>query len=197
MRDVDRRIRSEKWPDVAEAEAAFRTLLSWIGEDPSRDGLIDTPSRMVRAFREYFSGYGCDPDALLQSTFSETEGYQGPIALRGIPFESHCEHLMAPIVGQVWVSYVPRTRVVGISKLARLVDAYAKRLQIQERMTAQNAETIDRVLRPIGVGVVVRASHHCMTKRGGPQTRDRPSHVTISWLLSRRCRIAPGVDGPS
>jgi GTP cyclohydrolase IA len=153
-------------PDRAEVENAFRTIIRWTGDDPERDGLIETPARLARAFEEYFAGYGQDPVLILEKTFEEIEGYDEMIVLRGIRFESHCEHHLAPIIGRAWVSYVPRGRVVGISKLARLVEAYSKRLQIQEKMTAQIANTIDRVLAPQGVGVIVKATHHCMTARG-------------------------------
>jgi GTP cyclohydrolase I len=146
--------------------AAIRTILLWIGEDPERDGLKETPCRLMRAFQEYFSGYGQDPGRILMKTFEETEGYDEMVVLRRIPFQSHCEHHFAPIIGHAWVAYVPSQRVVGISKLARLVEAYAKRLQIQERMTAQIANTIETVLKPQGVGVVIKATHHCMTTRG-------------------------------
>ena len=153
-------------PDRAEVEAAIRTLIEWTGDDPDRDGLAETPSRVARAFEEFFAGYGQDPVEILQKTFEEIEGYDEMIALRGIRFESHCEHHMAPIIGQAWVAYVPNGRVVGISKLARVVEVYAKRLQIQEKMTAQIANTINEVLKPQGVGVIIKASHHCMTTRG-------------------------------
>ena len=153
-------------PDRAEVEAAIRTLIEWTGDDPDRDGLAETPSRVARAFGEFFAGYGQDPVEILQKTFEEIEGYDEMIALRGIRFESHCEHHMAPIIGQAWVAYVPNGRVVGISKLARVVEVYAKRLQIQEKMTAQIANTINDVLKPQGVGVIIKASHHCMTTRG-------------------------------
>jgi GTP cyclohydrolase I len=153
-------------PTRAEVEAAFRTIIQWTGDDLSRDGLIETPARMARAFEEFFVGYSQDPAEILQKTFEEIEGYDEMIALRGIRFESHCEHHMAPIIGQAWVAYVPSGRVVGISKLARVVEAYARRLQIQEKMTAQIANTINDVLKPQGVGVIIKASHHCMTTRG-------------------------------
>ena len=149
-----------------EVEAAFRTIIRWAGDDPNRDGLAKTPARLARAFKEYFSGYAVDPAQMLSTTFEETDGYDEMIVLRGIPFESHCEHHVAPIVGRAWVAYVPTGRVVGISKLARVVEAYAKRLQIQEKMTAQIANTIQDVLQPQGVGVVLKASHHCMSTRG-------------------------------
>ena len=153
-------------PTRDEAEAAVRTLIRWAGENPRRDGLLDTPARVVRAFEEYFAGYADDPAAILQRTFEETGGYDEMVVLRGIPFESHCEHHMAPIIGRAWVGYMPAGRVVGISKLARVVEAFAKRMQIQEKMTAQIAGVIDEVLRPLGVAVVLKATHHCMTTRG-------------------------------
>lgn len=153
-------------PSRAEAEEAVRTLLRWAGDDPTRDGLIETPSRVVKAYDEYFRGYSDDPEAILQKTFEEIEGYDEMIVLRAIRFESHCEHHMAPIVGRAWVGYIPNGRVVGISKLARVVETYAKRLQIQEKMTSQIANTIEKVLNPQGVAVVIKAEHHCMTTRG-------------------------------
>ena len=149
-----------------EIEQAFRGVLRWIGEDPDRDGFRETPARLVRAYREYFCGYEQDPEQILQKTFEEIEGYDEMVLLRGIPFQSHCEHHLAPITGRAWVAYVPNERVVGISKLARVVEAYAKRLQIQERLTAQIANCIEQVLKPKGNGVVIKATHHCMTSRG-------------------------------
>jgi len=153
-------------PSQENVEAAFRTFLHWIGEDPDRDGLRETPARVARAFQEHFCGYTQDPEQILQKTFEETDGYDEMVVLRGIPFQSHCEHHVAPIIGRAWVAYVPNARVVGISKLARVVEAYAKRLQIQERLTAQIANTIEHVLKPKGIGVVIKATHHCMTTRG-------------------------------
>ena len=153
-------------PSRAEAEDAVRTLIRWAGEDPGRDGLIETPERVAKAYQEYFRGYDQDPEEILKKTFEEIEGYDEMIVLRGIRFESHCEHHMAPIIGRAWVGYLPNGRVVGISKLARVVDAFAKRLQIQEKMTAQIANTIDSVLQPQGVAVVLKAEHQCMTARG-------------------------------
>jgi GTP cyclohydrolase I len=150
----------------AEAEEAFRTVIRWIGEDPGRDGLRDTPHRLVRAFREYFCGYDEDPAQVLRKTFPEVDGYDEIIVLRGVTFESHCEHHIAPIIGRAWVGYLPDRKVVGISKLARVVEIFSKRMQIQERMTAQIANTIDEVLNPRGVAVVVKAAHHCMISRG-------------------------------
>ncbi|MGH7054057.1 MAG: GTP cyclohydrolase I FolE [Stellaceae bacterium] len=153
-------------PTREEAEEAVRTLISWAGDDPTREGLLGTPDRVVRAYREFFSGYAEDPVALLQRTFEEVGGYDEIIALKDIRFESHCEHHIAPIIGKVHVAYLPNNRVVGISKLARLVEVYAKRLQIQEKMTAQIANTLDEVLQPKGVAVVIEAAHQCMTTRG-------------------------------
>jgi GTP cyclohydrolase I len=153
-------------PDRAAAEAAVRTLLRWAGDDPLREGLAGTPERVVRAYEEFFAGYGQDPVEILQRTFEETGGYDEMVLLRDIRFESHCEHHMAPIIGVAHVAYLPKTRVVGISKLARIVEVYARRLQIQEKMTAQIANTIDAVLQPHGVAVVIEATHQCMTTRG-------------------------------
>jgi GTP cyclohydrolase I len=153
-------------PTRAEVEAAVRTLLAWTGDDPSREGLRGTPARVARAFEEFFGGYEMAPLALLERTFEEVEGYDEMVVLRDIRFESHCEHHLAPIIGKAHVAYLPNGRVVGISKLARLVEAYAKRLQIQERMTAQIANTIEEVLKPKGVAVVIEAAHQCMTTRG-------------------------------
>ena len=153
-------------PTRAEVEAAFRTIIRWTGDNPERDGLADTPGRVTRAFEEYFAGYGQDPAQFLERTFDETDGYDEMVLLRGIPFESHCEHHMAPIIGKAWVAYIPTGHVVGISKLARVVEAYAKRLQIQEKMTSQIANVINDVLKPQGVGVVIKARHHCMSSRG-------------------------------
>jgi GTP cyclohydrolase I len=157
---------SDNKPTRAEVEAAVKTIIRWSGEDPTRDGLKETPARVTKAFEEWFRGYGEDPEAILNKTFEEIEGYDEMIVLRGIRFESHCEHHMAPIIGRAWIAYIPNGRVVGISKLARIVDAYAKRLQIQEKMTAQIANTIQEVLQPQGVAVVLKAEHHCMTTRG-------------------------------
>ena len=168
MTEVDRRSKKAmaNKPDRSEVEDAFRTIIRWTGDDADRDGLIETPARATRAFQEFFSGYEEDPEAILQKTFEEIEGYDEMVVLRGIRFESHCEHHLAPIIGKAWVAYVPKGRVVGISKLARVVDVYAKRLQIQEKMTAQIANSIQNVLRPQGVGVILKAEHHCMTTRG-------------------------------
>ncbi|HWW03706.1 GTP cyclohydrolase I FolE [Collimonas sp.] len=153
-------------PSRAEAESAIRTLLRWAGDDPDREGLLDTPARVARAYEEFFAGYSKDPVEILSTTFSEVEGYDEMVVLTGIRFESHCEHHMAPIIGKAHVAYLPDHRVVGISKLARLVDIFAKRLQIQEKMTVQIADTLQQVLLPKGVAVVIEASHGCMTTRG-------------------------------
>jgi GTP cyclohydrolase I len=153
-------------PSREAAEAAVRTLLEWAGDDPDREGLKGTPSRVVRAFEEFFQGYATDPVEQLQRTFEEVEGYDEMVVLKDIRFESHCEHHLAPIIGKAHVAYLPDRRVVGISKLARLVEVYAKRLQIQEKMTAQIANTLEEVLKPKGVAVVIEAAHQCMTTRG-------------------------------
>jgi GTP cyclohydrolase I len=153
-------------PSRAAAEAAVRTLIRWAGDDPRREGLADTPDRVLRAYAEWFGGYAEDPVELLERTFGESGGYDGMVLLRDIRFVSHCEHHMAPVLGRAHVAYLPGGRVVGISKLTRLVDLYARRLQIQERMTAQIANALEAVLRPRGVAVVVEATHGCMATRG-------------------------------
>ncbi|MEM9725914.1 MAG: GTP cyclohydrolase I FolE [Pseudomonadota bacterium] len=153
-------------PSQQEAEDAVRTLLRWAGDDPDREGLLDTPGRVARAYREWFKGYEEDPVAYLQRTFEEVEGYDEMVVLRDIRYESYCEHHLAPIIGVAHVGYIPTDRVVGISKLARVVETYAKRLQVQEKMTAQIAKSIDEVLSPLGVAVVVEGEHHCMSTRG-------------------------------
>ena len=152
------------------AEEAVRTLIRWAGDDPAREGLIETPSRVVRAYKEYFAGYGQDPVEILQRTFEETDGYDEMVVLRNVSFCSHCEHHMAPIIGKVHIGYLPKTRLVGISKLARVEESNERRLQIQEKMTAQIADGLDQVIQPRGVGVVVEAAHHCMTTRGIQKT---------------------------
>jgi len=153
-------------PTQGEAEEAVRTLIRWAGDDPNRDGLLGTPERVVRAYDEFFAGYNEDPMEMLQKTFSETEGYDEMVVLRDIDFHSHCEHHIVPIVGKAHVGYLPSERVVGISKLARVIETFARRLQIQEKLTAQIANTLDEVLQPKGVAVVVEAVHQCMTTRG-------------------------------
>jgi GTP cyclohydrolase I len=153
-------------PSRKAAEDAVRTLIRWSGDDPDREGLLGTPARVVRAYEEWFAGYFDDPREYLKRTFEEVGGYDEIVLLRDIRFESHCEHHIAPIIGRVHIGYLPRNRVVGISKLARLVDVYAKRLQIQEKMTSEIAKCLSSVLKPFGVGVVVEAAHECMTTRG-------------------------------
>lgn len=153
-------------PSRAEAEAAVRTLIRWAGDNPDREGLVGTPDRVVRAYEEFFAGYDEDPVQVLERTFEETDGYDEIVLLKDIRIDSHCEHHMVPIIGKVHVAYLPDKRVVGISKLARVVEIYARRLQIQEKMTAQIANTLNAVLKPRGVAVVVEAAHQCMTTRG-------------------------------
>ena len=153
-------------PGRRQAEDAIRTLLLWAGDDPDREGLVDTPKRVARAYEDWFSGYKQDPVKYLKRTFEEVEGYDEMIVLRDIAFESHCEHHMAPIIGKAHVGYLPNNKVVGISKLARVVEAFARRLQVQEKMTAQIAHCIQDVLKPRGCGVIINASHQCMTTRG-------------------------------
>jgi GTP cyclohydrolase I len=161
-------MKKPKKPKVSQgqAEDAVRTLLRWAGEDPEREGLLDTPKRVVGAYRDWFSGYATDPNAYLRRTFEEVAGYDEMIVLRDIEFESFCEHHMAPIIGRAHIGYLPTDKVVGISKLARVVDAYARRFQVQEKLTAQIAQCIATVLKPRGVGVVIDAVHQCMTTRG-------------------------------
>ncbi len=192
----------EARPTQAEAEAAIRTLIQWAGDDPAREGLHDTPARVARAYQDFFRGYAEDPEAILTRTFEEIEGYDEMVILRDIRLESHCEHHMVPIIGVAHVAYLPNLRVVGISKLARVVDAYAKRLQIQEKLTAQIANTINEVLQPRGVAVVIEAGHECMSTRGVHKTgvsmvtsrmlgafRDDPStrREFLSMIQGRRC----------
>ena len=153
-----------------QAEAAVRTLLQWSGDDPDREGLRDTPQRVARAYHDWFSGYATDPSEYLRRTFEEVAGYDEMIVLRDIEFESHCEHHMAPIIGRAHVGYLPTDKVVGISKLARVVEAYSRRFQVQEKLTAQIAHTIEDVLKPRGVGIVIEAVHQCMTTRGVHKT---------------------------
>ena len=171
-------------PSQTEAENAIRVLLRWAGEDPAREGLLDTPKRVAEAYRDWFSGYDLDPHEFMQRTFEEVAGYDEMVVLRDITFESHCEHHMAPIIGRAHVGYLPRGKVVGISKLARVVEAYARRFQVQEKMTAQIAHCIQDVLDPLGVGVIVDAQHQCMTTRGIHKTG--VSMVTSKLLGSFR-----------
>ena len=165
-------------PSRKQAEEAIRTLLLWAGDDPRREGLLDTPKRVASAYEDWFSGYKDDPVRYLRRTFEEVEGYDEMVVLRDIEFESHCEHHMAPIIGKAHVGYLPRNKVVGISKLARVVEAFARRFQVQEKMTAQVANCINEVLQPKGVGVVIEATHQCMTTRGVHKT-------TVSMVTSQ------------
>ncbi|MCH2102043.1 MAG: GTP cyclohydrolase I FolE [Planctomycetes bacterium] len=174
-------------PAQADVEAAVRTLLRWAGDDPNREGLLDTPSRVAKAYREFFSGYELDPEEVLSKTFSETEGYDEMVCLRDIDLKSHCEHHMVPFLGKAHVAYLPDRRVVGISKLARVVDIFARRLQIQEKLTVQIANTIDKVLRPRGTAVVIEAEHQCMTMRGVR----KPGTFTVTSRMTGSFRTDP------
>ena len=167
-------------PSREEALAAVKTLISWAGDDPTREGLVETPDRVIRAYREFFAGYEEDPEQVLTKTFEEVEGYDDAVIVRNIRVESHCEHHMVPILGVAHVGYIPNKRVVGISKLARIVDIFGKRLQTQETMTAQIADTINRVLEPKGVAVVIDAGHQCMSTRGIHKTES--STITSRML---------------
>jgi GTP cyclohydrolase IA len=164
--DADASSKSIGHPSFQDAEQAVRVLIRWAGDDPSREGLIDTPARVARSYREFFAGYLVDPREILARTFSEVDGYDEMVVLKDIRFESYCEHHMVPIIGRAHVAYLPEHRVVGISKLARLVDAFSKRLQIQEKMTVQIADALNEVLEPKGVGVILEAAHQCMSTRG-------------------------------
>lgn len=163
---ADQKMPKSPKPTSEEAKEAVRTLLRWAGDDPDREGLKDTPARVVKAYGEWFSGYNSDPAAILKRTFEEVEGYDEMVVLKDIRFESYCEHHMAPIIGKAHIGYLPNDRVIGISKLARLVDAYGKRLQVQEKMTAQIANALQNGLKPRGVAVVLEGEHHCMSTRG-------------------------------
>lgn len=174
-------------PSREEALKAVETLISWAGDDPSREGLVETPDRVIRAYKEFFAGYKEDPEQVLTKTFEEVEGYDDAVIVRNIRVESHCEHHMVPILGVAHVGYIPNKRVVGISKLARIVDIYGKRLQTQETMTAQIADTIQRVLEPKGVAVVIDAGHQCMSTRGIHKTES--STITSRMLGSFRDNI--------
>ena len=188
-------------PSVAEAQEAVRTLLRFIGEDPAREGLAETPARLVRAWGEYFARYQQEPGALLGRTFDEVDGYNDLVVLRDIRFESHCEHHLAPIIGRVHLAYLPSHRVVGISKLARVVDAFARRLQVQERMTAQIAQALHDGLDARAVGVVVVAEHHCMTTRGVHRpgvsmvTRAVRGPDAEAWRAELLAALQPGAQG--
>lgn len=166
-------------PSRSEAEKAVRTLISWIGDNPNREGLLETPKRVVKAYEDYFSGYNVDADEILAKTFEEIQGYDDIVLIRDINFESHCEHHIAPIIGTAYVAYIPNKRIVGISKIARLVDVFAKRLQTQEIMTSQIAHSLNNVLKPKGVAVLLDAKHQCMTTRGVHKT----SSSTITKMM--------------
>ena len=187
-READRAIGAVDRPSRTKAEDAVRTLIRWAGDDPDREGLTGTPARVVRAYEEWFAGYFEDPREYLQRTFEEVAGYDEIVLLRNVRFESHCEHHIAPIIGRVHIGYLPRNRVVGISKLVRLIDVYAKRLQVQEKMTAEIAKCLNGVLKPFGVGVVVEAAHECMTTRG--VHKSGVSMVTSCMLGTFRTRAA-------
>ena len=173
-----------------DAEAAVRTLLVWAGDDPGREGLIDTPSRVAKAFEEFFSGYDTEPTDLLKRTFEDVEGYSDIVLLRDITFQSHCEHHVVPITGTAHIAYLPKDRVVGISKLARVLDAYARRLQTQETMTAQVANCIEVALHPKGVAVIVKANHQCMTTRGV----NKPGVEMVTRTLTGVFRSDPSME---
>jgi len=174
-------------PSREETEAAIRTLLRWAGDDPTREGLRDTPERVARAFEDWFSGYNEDPEEFLSRTFEEVEGYDDMVVLKDIRFESHCEHHLAPIIGRVHIGYLPNNKVVGISKLARVVDAFARRLQVQETLKAQIANCIQHVLDPKGVAVVIEATHQCMTTRGV----HKPGVTMVTSTMSGEFRKNP------
>ena len=174
-------------PSREQAEHAVRTLIAWAGDDPDREGLLETPARVVRAYEEFFAGYAQDPEDILAKTFSETEGYDEMVTVRDIRLESHCEHHMVPFLGTAHVAYLPDRRVVGLSKVARLVEMYAKRMQIQEKLTVQIADAIDRVLKPKGVAVVIEAEHFCMTTRG----IRKPGSLTVTSRMTGAFRKDP------
>ena len=178
---------AEPKPARAEAENAIRTLLRWAGDDPDREGLRETPARVARAFDDWFSGYDADPEEYLSRTFEEVDGYDEMITLKDIRFESHCEHHLAPIIGKVHIGYLPNNKVVGISKLARVVEAYSRRLQVQEKMNAQIAHCIQTVLEPQGVAVVIEATHQCMTTRGV----HKPGVVMVTSMMLGQFRKNP------
>lgn len=200
MAKKKRTTKKKQKPTREQAEAAVRTLLLWAGDDPDREGLADTPSRVARAYADWFSGYKVDPVLFLKRTFEEVEGYDEMIVLRDIEFESHCEHHMAPIIGHAHIGYLPTNKVVGISKLARVVETFARRFQVQEKMTAQIANCIQDVLNPKGVGVVIKAVHQCMTTRGVHKTN--VSMVTSQMLgtfrkdARTRAEFLQMIDGP-
>lgn len=177
-------------PTREQAEAAVRTLIEWAGDNPDREGLLDTPKRVVKSYEEFFAGYAEDPLELLNTTFEETDGYDEMIVLRDIRVESYCEHHILPIIGRAHIAYLPEKRVIGISKLARVIDAFAKRLQIQEKLTAQIANTINEALKPKGIGVVIEATHQCMSTRGvhKPGVTMQTSHMIGRFRVDERTR---------
>ena len=177
-------------PSRAEAEAAVKTLIEWAGDDPTREGLIDTPKRVAKAYEQWFAGYDEDPEDILARTFEEVEGYDDIVLLRGIRLESYCEHHIAPIIGTAHVAYLPSNKVVGISKLARLVDAYAKRLQVQEKLTSQIADSLESVLQPRGVAIMIAAEHQCMSTRGV----HKPGVDTITTRFTGEFRTDPALE---
>jgi GTP cyclohydrolase IA len=187
-------VKSVDRPSRSVAEDAVRTLIRWSGDDPEREGLVGTPARVVRAYEEWFSGYFEDPREYLKRTFEEVGGYDEIVVLRDIRFESHCEHHIAPIIGRVHIGYLPRNRVMGISKLARLVNVYSKRLQVQEKMAAEIAGCLNSVLKPFGVGVVVEGAHQCMTTRG---VHKPDVTMATSCMLGTFRRKLPGIFGVS
>ena len=183
----DQAARAADRPSREQAEDAVRVLLAWAGDDPRREGLLETPARVVRAYEEFFAGYSQDPEEILAKTFEEIDGYDEMVTVRDIRLESHCEHHMVPFLGRAHVAYLPDRRIVGLSKIARLVEVYAKRLQIQEKLTVQIADAIDRVLRPKGVAVVLEAEHFCMTTRGV----HKPDSVTLTSRMTGAFRDDP------
>ena len=166
VKDAEDKILDVNKVSDKEAEEAFKTILTWLGEDPNREGLLETPKRVIKSFKEFYAGYDQNPEELLSKTFEDIEGYNDIVLLKNINFESHCEHHMVPIIGRASIGYYPNKRVVGISKLARVLDAFAKRLQTQETMTAQIVDCIDKALKPKGTAIFIDAEHHCMSTRG-------------------------------
>ncbi len=186
MNILERKVKKENISDVSpsreEAEEAVRTLIKWAGDDPNREGLLETPKRVVSAYEEWFAGYSEDPESFLRKTFGDVENYSDPVLLKDIRFESYCEHHLAPIIGKVHIAYIPSSKVVGISKLARLVNTFSKRLQVQEKMTYQIAKTLQNVLKPTGIAVLIEGEHHCMCTRGVNKTG--ASMITSCYLGS-------------
>lgn len=190
VEDLKKTASEDTRPSRKEAEAAVRTLISWAGDNPEREGLLETPKRVVKAYEEFFAGYNEDPDEVLGKTFEEVEGYDDMVMLRDIDLESHCEHHMVAILGKAHIAYVPTNKVVGISKLARVIEIYAKRLQTQETMTAQIADSINRVLAPKGVAILIEAKHQCMTTRG----IKKPAVATITSQFTGVFKEDPNME---